>query len=113
MPETTAIFFSEEAAGQVYRQTKEFVVYLGGKVNHSTDLPIKVNRCIHNPLCSFRKYILELYDRPSGPLELKIRMLKVEILDTILYGYVTWSPRACPYRTLRQAHHSFLIGCID
>ena len=54
----------------------------------------------------------ELYDRPSAPLELKIRMLKAEVLETMLYGCVTWSPRACHYDTLRRAHHSFLTRCI-
>ena len=34
-----------------------------------------------------------------------------EILETMLYGCVTWSPRACHYNTLRRAHHSFFIRC--
>ena len=42
MPEPTAIF-SEEAAGQVYNQTEEFV-YFGGNVSHNADLSIEVNR---------------------------------------------------------------------
>ena len=62
--------------------------------------------------CSFRKYTLELYNRPSAPLEFKIRMLRAEVLETMLYGCVTWSPRACHYDTLRQAHHRFLTRCI-
>ena len=62
--------------------------------------------------CSFRKYTLELYDRPSAPLELKIRILRAEVLETMLYGCVTWSPRACHYNALRRAHHSFLTHCI-
>ena len=72
MPESTATF-SVEAAGQVYNQTNEFV-YLGGNVNHNADLSVEVDRRIRNAWCSFRKYTLELYDRPSAPLELKIRM---------------------------------------
>ena len=99
MPESTATF-SVEAAGQVYNQTNEFV-YLGGDVNHNADLSTEDNRRIRNAWCSFRKYTLELYDRPSVPLELKIRMLRIEVLETILYGCVTWSPRACHYDTLR------------
>ena len=57
------------------------------------------------------EYTLEWYDRPSAPLELKIRMLRAEVLAT-LYGCVTWSPRACHYDTLRRAHHRFLTRCI-
>ena len=110
MTDATATF-SVEAAGQIYKQTHEFV-YLWGNVNHLADLSIAVDRRIRNAWCSFRKYSLELYDRPSAPLELKIQMLKAEVLETMLYGYVTWSPRACNYDTLRRAHHSFLTRCI-
>ena len=110
MPESTATF-SVEAAGQVYNQTNEFV-YFGGNVNHNADLSIEVDRRIRNAWCSFRKYTLELNDRPSSPLELKVRMLRAEVLETMLYGCVTWSPRACHYVTLRRAHHRFLTRCI-
>ena len=58
MPESTATL-SVEAAGQVNNQTNEFV-YLVGNVNQNAD------RCIRNAWCSFRKYTLELYDRPSA-----------------------------------------------
>ena len=68
MAESTTIL-SVEAARQVYNQTNEFV-YLGGNVNHNADLSIEVDRRIRNAWCSFRKYTLELYDRPSAPLEL-------------------------------------------
>ena len=39
-------------------------------------------------------------------------MLRAKVLETMLYGCVTWSPRACPYDTLRRAHHRFLTRCI-
>ena len=110
MPESTAAF-SVEAAGQVYNQMNEFV-YLGGNVNQNADLSIEIDRRIRNAWCSFRKYTLELYDRPSAPVELKIRMLRAEVLETMLYGCVTWSPRACHYGTLRRAQQGFLTRCI-
>ena len=80
-------------------------------VNHNADLPIEVNQRIHNARCSFRTFTLELYNRPSALFELKIRILRAEILETILYDCVTWSPHACHYNTLRRAHHSFLTCC--
>ena len=64
-PESTAVF-SVETAGQVYSQTNE-LLYLGGNVNHITDLSIEVDRRLRNVLFSFQKYTLELYDRPSAP----------------------------------------------
>ena len=100
MAVSTATFRLEEA-GQLYNQTNEFV-YLGGNVNPNTDLSIEDNRwVIRNAWCSSRKYTLELYDRPSTPPEFKIRMLKAEALEPMLYGCVTWSPRAFHYDTLR------------
>ena len=110
MLESTSIF-SVEAAGQVYNQTNEFV-YLGGNVNHNVNLSIKGDRRIRNAWYSFRKYTLELYGRPSAPLELKVRMLRAEVLDIMLYGCVTGSPRTCHYDTLRRLHHRFLNRCI-
>ena len=56
---------------------------------------------------------LEQYDRPSAPLELKIWILKAEVLEWMLYGCVTWNPRSCHYDALRRAHHSFLTRCIE
>ena len=87
MPESTATF-SVQAAGQVYNQTNEFV-YLRGTANYDADLSIEVDRRKRNAWCSFRKYALELYDRLSAPLELTIRMLRADVLETMLYGCVT------------------------
>ena len=95
-----ATTFSVEAAGQVYKQAHDFV-YLAGNINHDANLSIEVDRRICNALCSFGKYSFELYDRPSAPLEFKIRMLKAEVLESMLYGCVTWSPRSCHYDALR------------
>ena len=39
-------------------------------------------------------------------------MLRAEVLETMLYGCVMWSPRAYHYDTLRRAHHRFLTRCI-
>ena len=110
VPKSTATF-SVEATGQVNNQTNEFV-YLGGNINHNADLSIEVDRRIRNAWCGFRTYTLELYDQPSAPLELKIRTLRAEVLETMLYGCVMWSPRACHYGALRRVHHSFLTRCI-
>ena len=80
MPKSTTIF-SVEAEGQVSNQTNEFV-YLRGNVNLNVGLSIEIDRRVRNSWCSFPKYTLEVYDRPSAPLELKIRMLTAEVLET-------------------------------
>ena len=78
--------FNVEAAGQVYNQTNEFV-YFGDNAYHNANLSIEVDRRIRNAWFSFRKYTLKLYDRSSAPLEPKIRMLRAEVLETMLYGH--------------------------
>ena len=40
-------------------------------------------------------------------------MLRAEVLETMLYDCVTWSPHACHYDTLRRAHHRLLTRCIS
>ena len=110
IPEPTTIL-SVEAAGQVYNQTNEFV-YLEGNVDHNVDQYIEVDRRIRHAWCKFRNYTLELYEQTSAPLKLKIQMLRAGVLEAMLYGCVTWSPRACHYDTLRPAYHSFLTRCI-
>ena len=109
MPEPAAIF-SVEAAGQVYNQTNGFDP-LGRNVNHNANLSIEAERRIRNAWCSFRKYTLELYARPSALLELEIRMPKAEVLKTMMYGCVSWSPRAYHYETFRRTNYSFLTRC--
>ena len=60
--------------------------------------------------------VSEVHPRTEPPTErshrAQVRMLRAEVLETMLYGCVTWSPRACHYDTLRRAHHRFLTRCI-
>ena len=78
----------------VKRRTRQSLYTSGGMPTTKVDPSIKVDWRIRSAWCSFRKYTLELYDRPSAPLELKTRMLRAEVLETMLYGCVTKSPRA-------------------
>ena len=110
MPESTAIF-SVEAAGQVYNQTNEFV-YLAGE-HQPQCRPVHRGRPAHTPRMM---QIQEVHPRTVRPIECfpqtQIRMLRAEVLETRLYGCVTWNPRAYHYDTLRRAHHRFLTRCI-
>ena len=67
-------------------------------MNCSIILSIEVDRRIRNAWCSFRKYTLELYDRPSALLEFKIRMLRDEVLETMLYRLRHAEPARVPLR---------------
>ena len=60
----------------------------------------------------FRQYGLPLYDQPTAPLRLKVRMLKAEVMETMLYGCVTWSPTIAHLAILRKTHHRLFLRCI-
>ena len=74
------------AVGQVYKQTVEFV-YLGGAISADWDLrSVEARRRIQGVWACFGRYKMEIYDRPSVRLRLKVRMLKAEVMETLLYG---------------------------
>ena len=54
---------------------------------------------------------MELYNRAGVRLRLKVRLLKAEVIDTLIYGYMTWSPNNPDYDKLRQLHHSMVLRC--
>ena len=45
-------------------------------------------------------------------LTLKVRMLKAEVMETLLYGCVTWTLGKEYFTDLRTAHHRFLLRII-
>ena len=60
----------------------------------------------------FRQYGLPLYDQPTAPLRLKVRMFISEVMETMLYGCVTRSPTVAHLAILRKTHHRLLLRCI-
>ena len=111
VPKFSTMFSVKAAGQQVFNQTNKFV-YPGGKVTHNADLSIEVNRRIRNSWCSFREYAVELYDPPSAPLELEIRILRAEVLETMLCGRVMWSQSPCHYDTMCLAHYTQLLDAL-
>ena len=61
-PHTASNALRNEAAGQRYKQTAEFV-YLGDAISESADLDIEIKRRIVAAWGSVRKYSFQLYDR--------------------------------------------------
>ena len=72
----------------------------------------EVTRPIQRAWACFGRYKMEIYDRPSVRLRLKVRMPTAEVLETLLYGCATRSPSKADYGTLRKAHHQMLLGCL-
>ena len=55
---------------------------------------------------------MEIYDRPGVRSRLKVRLLKAEVVETLLYGCMTWSPNKPDYDRLRRVHRSMLLRCL-
>ena len=87
--------FTVTAAGQVYKQTVYFV-YLGGAISADWDLrSVVAKRRIQRAWACFGRHKMEIYDRPSlTRLRLKVRMLKAEVLETLLCTGVSREVRA-------------------
>ena len=104
------VSFTINAVGQVYKQTIENV-YLGGASTVDRDLSIQKTRRLQRAWACFQRYKMEIYDRPGVRLRLKVRLLKVEVVETPLYGRMTWSPKKPDYDRLRRVHHCMLLRC--
>ena len=96
----------------MYKQTVEFV-YLGGAISADWDFRnVEVTRRIQRAWACFGRYKMDIYDRPSVRLCLKVRMLKTEVLETLLYGCITWSPSKADYDKIRKVHCLMLSRCL-
>ena len=105
------VFFTINAASQVYKQTIEFV-YLGGAITADRDLSIEITRRVQRSWACFQRYKMEIHDRPGVRSRLNVRLLKAEVVETLLYGCMTWSPNKPDYDRLRRVHHSMVLRCL-
>ena len=80
------------------KQTIEFV-YLGGAITPHRDLGIELTRRLQRTWGWFKRYNMEIYDRPCVRLQLKVRSLKAEVVETLLYDCMTWNPNKPDYDT--------------
>ena len=78
----------------------------------NAELTVEMNRRVLLANLDLRRYGLPLHDQSTAPLRLKVRMLKAEVMEAILYGCVTWSPTVAHLAILRTAHHRWFLRCI-
>ena len=105
------VSFTTNAAGQVYKQTIEFV-YLGGAITADRDLSIEITRRLQRAWACFQRYKMEIYDRPGVRLRLKVRLLKAVVVETLLCGCMAWSTNKPDYDRLQRVQHSMLLRCL-
>ena len=94
-----------EAADQKYKQTNRFT-YLGGVIDENANINPEIERRIRFAWACFKKYGRELYNRPTAPIQLEVRIFKAEVLETLPYGCtMTWTLGQEHYGKLRTVHH--------
>ena len=94
---------------EIDTQTSQFL-YLGGAIHGSVDLSLEVELRIRLMGACFKRSGLTLYERTTAPFSLReIRMLKAEVVETLLYGCVTWTLSAQLFARLRSAHYQLLV----
>ena len=82
-----------EAAEQKYAHTAQFR-YLGGLIDEDGELSQEINRRSRAAWVCIRRFSRELFDRPRAPWRLKVRLLRAEAMEALLYGCMTWAPAA-------------------
>ena len=86
--------------------------YLGVAVTEVPDMSVEIARRTRACWMRIRRYLRELYDQPKVTLSLKIRMVKAEAIEALLYGCSTWTLRQEHYTKLRTVHHRVLLRII-
>ena len=110
-PRTPRTMVRVEAAGQTYKQVQSFT-YLGGAVTEAPDMSVEIARWTRSCWMCIRRYLRELYDQSKVALSLKIRMVKAEAIEPLLYGCSTWTLRQEHYAKLPTVHHRVLLRII-
>ena len=60
----------------------------------------------------YKRFGPELHDMTTVTLALKVRVLKAEVIETLLHESVTWTLKAIHYDKLRIAHLGVLRGVL-
>ena len=86
-PRTPQTIVRVEVAGQTYKPVQSFT-YLRGAVNETPDMFVEIAKWTHACWIRIRRYLRELYDQPKVALSLKIRMVKAEAIEALLYVWM-------------------------
>ena len=79
-------------------------------MTETPNLSDEIDRRIRAGWMGFKRYKRELYDRPKACLlPLKVRMVRSEVVEALLYGCATWTPLKGHYAKLRTTHHRMLL----
>ena len=64
-------------------------MYLGRLIDTNADIMPQIKRRIQLTWASYERFYRELYHMEDAPSTLKVRLLKTEVMETLLYGCMT------------------------
>ena len=108
-PQTSPLVI--EAAGPRYGQSMQ-ALYLGSLVVASADILPGITRRVRLACACYNRFKRKLYDMEDAPLTLKVRMLKAEVLETLLYGCATWTLGQDHFAEPRASTNNLLLRII-
>ena len=113
-PAALAERLSVVAAGQRYKQTERFN-YLSGTINADATIDDELASRIRVAWCALREYNRQFYNSAITvvPLDLKVKLLRSEALEALLYGCGTWTLRKKDSDKLRTHHHRMLLRWVS
>ncbi|CAM9436546.1 unnamed protein product, partial [Sphacelaria rigidula] len=88
-------------------------LYLAGKINSIGDVNPEIHSRIGQAWTCFYEYSKAIYDNPYIGLATKVRLLKTEVIEVMLYGCVTWTIAHEKFGALREAHRGFRLRCFS
>jgi hypothetical protein len=96
-----------QAAGQSYKEVDCFI-YLGGATSANGSIIPEIQRRIGRAMGKMRQYSKPVFDCRSMWLSLKVRLLKSEVIEILLYGCATWTLSGEAWSKLRKTHRMLL-----
>ena len=89
------------------------LLYLGSVIHEHADLIVETKRRARFMRACYKRLGSELYDMTTAPLRLKARTLQTEVIETLLFGCVTWTLTATHYDEPRKALLEVLRRVLD
>ncbi|CAM9959380.1 unnamed protein product, partial [Sphacelaria rigidula] len=68
-------------------------------------MSIEINSCIGASRACLREYSYQLYGRPNAQLSIKVRVLKAEVVEPLLYRCAAWTLRSEDFDNLYTVYH--------
>ncbi|CAM9926178.1 unnamed protein product, partial [Sphacelaria rigidula] len=101
-----------EAVCQRYKQVAAFL-YLRRKISSTGDATPEIHSRSGQAWACFYKHSRAVYDNPYIALVTKVRLLKTDVIEVMLYGCVIWTIAHENFGTSWETHRETLLRCLN